>query len=331
MSRLNRILHKDDAALFSKLVQTIDCICEQDRLTRGPRRRQPRSCKFTTGYILENVLFMLKTGCTYREACLYSDKDHHYSTIFKRVQRWRTLGVFDLIYSHIRNCYVSLCPTPLTVYVDGSNIRNKNGSDHVDYGFKDKGKKGCRLTWAVDADRFPLAMSLSSSKSHDVTELPPIISELDTIPQIPPSINVVGDKAYQLDASKIPVLNQTQVTIITPPKMYLYKGSKKDIQDLKEGKIEIVKKSSRDPRDYKIKVISEESKKMLKKRLVVENTFASIKQFKKIANRYEKKLESFEVFVKLAMILLANRVLCKLEPQKDKKKLKKGYPWMYRR
>jgi hypothetical protein len=335
MTRLHRILHKYDTAFFSTLVRKIDYYLKQartksDSSLKRMRRRNPRSCKFPTSYILEKFLFMLKTGCTYREACLDSASEHHYSTLFKRVKLWDTLGVLDLIYDEMRTQYLSTYPCKsscLNVYVDGSNIRNKNGHNHVDYGFKDKGKKGCRITWCVDDNRFPLVMSLSSSKGHDVTELPGIISELDSIPNIHPCINIVGDKAYKMDVKRIPVLKNTSVTIITPPKKYLYKDTLKERRALKEGEIELVKKSPQNKREYKRKVVSEETKKLLKTRLIVENTFATLKQFKKLANRYEKKLRSFKLLISLAMILLGNRVICKLEDKKNqsKTKLKGGH------
>lgn len=346
MSKLYRFLHHDDVDIIPSLVCQIDSICDRSRrlfrrdcLLKGITPPRFRKHTFSTQYVLEKLLFLLKTGCTYREACHDSLRDHHYSMIFKRVKYWRSIGVFDTIFQQIRDHYVDnhlgkSSLDVLNIFVDGTNIRNKNGREQVDFGFKDHGKKGCRVTCGVDINRFPLVMSLSSSRGHDVTELPSIISQLDSIPNLKykslqAKINIVGDKGYIMDKAKIPVLKNIEVEIITPPKVYVWKNTKKEQRERKKGMIKLVKKKKTDKKktdkkEYKVRVMTEEKKEILKKRAIIENTFATLKQFKRLANRYETKVTSFKALIKLGMILMGNRTISTLENQKAQKLGKKS-------
>ena len=55
------------------------------------------------------------------------------------------------------------------------------------------------------------------------------------------------------------------------------------------------------------KVNSNKDKKLLKRRHIVENSICSLKQFRKLNTRYERKLKYFDGFVKLGVILLLLR------------------------
>ena len=64
------------------------------------------------------------------------------------------------------------------------------------------------------------------------------------------------------------------------------------------------KRNIKDP--LKIRKLNEYEKKIYKKRLIVENRFSMLKNNRRIAVRYDSKIESFKGFIYLALI----KMLC---------------------
>jgi len=255
-----------------------------------PFKRKP---KYDNKYYLEKIIYMLKSGCTYREANHGSVKNH-YSSIYKKYNQWVTSGFFDDLFSKLvgkykkkrrkklkKNLHKS---SLLTLFVDSSNIRNKNGSELLGRTYQDKRKKGNKITVICDQEKFPLIIDISAANVHDskiLTSSKPIKKSLFDLHKDLKltKINLAGDMGYIINDNKKKLLFKNKIKIIHP---YRKNQGRKN---------------------------SKSDRKILKERHKVENLFASLKQFKKIQLRYDSKIKNYEAFVKLALTFIGLRIL----------------------
>lgn len=268
--------------IFEDLVYDISSICPPERYS-----------DYSISHYLRALLFILKTSCSYRDVLeIFDDVPNgHHSTIHKKFQAWAQagvfLGIFDKllqIYSRDQLDHLEV----LDVFVDSTHIRNKNGSDLISFGHKDHGKLGNTISTAVDSNRFPLYFRVDSADYNDAQLIDPILEDLDKSEYLPPELNVIGDKGYIKKLKKR--VEKRKINLVTPRR-----------------------------KNEKRRNTKKEVKKM-KGRHVVENVFASLKQYKRISNRYEKKSENYFSYLLLAMILLGKKVIKKVQERKTNKK-----------
>lgn len=147
-----------DPQIFSFLVSQINILC-------------PHKCyKYSTSYYLDKLFFILRLNCPYRLIPKeLGTPPHHYSTIFKRISKWNLHGIPKMILDIlIKNYTEEFFPNLkfLNLFIDSTNIRNKNGHDKVSYNYKDKGKNNSKITLVIDKNRFPLDVQLDESKEQ---------------------------------------------------------------------------------------------------------------------------------------------------------------------
>lgn len=271
---------------FEDLLNDILLICP-------PKRKS----KYPPSYFLKALIFILKTGTAYRDAlALFKEILHvehaHYTTVYKKFKVWSESGVFDIIYDKLVSVYSKhkfVNIKFLDVIVDSTHIRNKNGADMIEYGHKDHGKQGNTITTVVDSDRFPLYVRMDPANISDATIIEPVISHLDQAKDLPEKLYVIGDKGY-IKKKKIRI-GKKKIRLVTPTK--------------KNEKRRNTKKE----------------KKKLKKRPNVEGFFATLKHFRRISNRYEKKSFNYFSYVLFAMIMLGIEEMKKMNKEKSHKKI----------
>jgi transposase len=264
--------------MFLDLVDDIFSICPPER-----------SSDYPISHYLRALLFILKTSCSYRDVIeiFPGVPDGHHSTIHKKFQAWAQAGVFLSIFDKLLQIYSRehlAHLDHLDIFVDSTHIRNKYGVDLISFGKKDHGKRGNTVSAVVDSNRFPVYFRVDPAHYNDATLIDPILDDLDQSEYLPDKLNVIGDKGYIKKLKKR--VNKRNINLVTPRrKNEKRRNTKKELDKIK-------------------------------KRPVVENVFASLKQYKRISNRYEKKSENYFSYLVLAMILMEKKVLKKVQERK---------------
>lgn len=109
--------------IFQDLLQDVLLIC--------PNQREPQ---YSPSHYLRALIFILKTGCSYRDVLeLFPNAPHgHSSTIYKKFKDWTLAGLFYIIYNKLRKIYSEdqlADLDSLDIYIDSTHVRNKYGED----------------------------------------------------------------------------------------------------------------------------------------------------------------------------------------------------------
>lgn len=157
--------------------------------------------------------------------------------------------------------------TSNVMFIDSSNIRNKLGDkDSIGFCPQDKKHKGNKIS-VICNDKGKIVNCYTDRGSvHDLKMFDKTILNLNCKV-------IIGDKGYTSNTKKTELKNKG-IKLLYP-----YKKIVKKINNVKE-------------------------KKLLKRRHIVENSICSLKQYRKLNNRYERKLKYFDGFIKLGIILL---------------------------
>jgi len=246
-----------------------------------------RKSKYSNSYYLQKIIFILKSGCSFREATCDHHKRNHYSTVYKKFQNWLNKGIFDNLYEELIKKYKNKFykhqkkSNILILFIDSTNIRNKNGKELIGSNYQDKYKNGTKITTICDQNKFPLTMDVIEANIHDSKRIHKSLDLLETGIGKTYEIFLVGDKGYIVNDTAKKVLLKRKVKLVHP-----YRKNQKRTNTKYE-------------------------KRILKDRHNVENLFAILKQNKKIQQRYEATKKSFTGFIKLAYIYIGYRILLK--------------------
>ena len=177
---------------------------------------------------------------------------------------------------------------PKQVYIDTTTILNKScRKTDVDYCSKDKKHKGVKISTYCDSNRFVYLPVISKANIHDIKLLEPTL-DINVKPKC-----LVGDKGYISSAIKEKLKNNGTELI------YPYRNYNKSTKLSKDGQKKHRNTYSRNTDDDRAK---------LKKRYLIENMFASLKQFRRLSYVYERNIQYFKGFVYLACYLMNSNV-----------------------
>lgn len=222
---------------------------------------------------------------------LFEDKKkNHYKTIQDIHLKWSNLNIYEDVYKIILNKYskVNLKRSAnLVLYIDSTDIYNKNGCENVGYG-QDPKKKKTRVSAICNKKKQILSLVIiDTSTKIDKFNKTKIIKTLKNDSQTIESsvdkllidvfkckqLKLVGDKGYLRTQKDKHILIDTKNTQIIHP----HKKNQKE----------------KTPKA---------SKKLLKDRYVIENVFANLKRFDRICMRKDKLDVTFKGFLFLATI-----------------------------
>ena len=105
-------------------------ILDEININFKPKRKP----KYTNDYYLKKILFILKSGSSWRD-CTESNIENHYSSIFKKYRQWSNNNIFENVWIKLQKMYKrkrlnKLSKSDvLTVFIDTSSIRNVNGKE----------------------------------------------------------------------------------------------------------------------------------------------------------------------------------------------------------
>jgi putative transposase len=228
--------------------------------------------KYSAREMLNAILYVSKTGCTWRSL------PHDFppwESVYGRFRRWGSSGVLDKLLRalHVRERErLNRAPEPTLGIVDSQSVKTtENASmDTVGYdaGKKTKGRKRHVL---VDVTGVILAIFISVGSVQDRDGLGPLLQAVAS--QYTSIQKVLVDGAYTGDA----VAQAAEATGI---------------------KVEITK------RNEQVKGFAP-----VRKRWIVERTFGWLNRSRRLSKDYERTIESSEGMVRIAMIgVLARRL-----------------------
>jgi len=165
------------------------------------------------------------------------------------------------------------------LYIDSTVIGNLTGSLPFGYNIKIKNKKSIKISAIVDNNKVPHMLHVTPSNPHDVKIMEDLIitNNFDN-----KSINLIGDKGYIKSPEYIKnIKNQYNINLVTP----LRNNSKNNI-------------------------ISDINKKLLSKRVIVENFFCLLKKsYLRINFINDKKLNTYNNYLSIVAGLLIQKVI----------------------
>jgi hypothetical protein len=248
----------------------------QNQNNRTDKRGRPLSHSYS--YYLNKILKVLFYGHTWESLTCVCN----ISTIKRHFYKLRDYGIFQNAYYKLFEKYIQEKGRIEMLFIDATIIGNKNANEHIDIGKKIKGKKSSSLTALVTEDRITVAYTITESKSHDIVHLDTIV---DNIPKnisisYHNPLYIVGDKGYISNERKL-------------------KYKKKNIILVYPNRKNAVKKTT-----YR-------NKQILKKRFVVEASFAHLKNgYQRLQVRYDRQTRNYETFLIMAFSCQIIKYLC---------------------
>ncbi|WP_139015811.1 IS5 family transposase [Ensifer aridi] len=214
--------------------------------------------------VLNGTFWVLRSGAPWRDL---PERYGPRTTCYNRFVRWRRAGVWDRLMDAITATHNSDIQM-----IDSTSVRahqraatgKKGDRDHC-LG-RSRGGLTTKIHAVVDAQGLPIRLGLTAGQAHDGQ----VVNEL--LNHLGPHMIVLADKAY--DADRIRTLIEEQGA--TP---------------------NIPAKSNR-----KWKPCF--SKRLYRKRNLIERFFSKLKHFRRVATRYDKLAANFLVMVQLASMRL---------------------------
>ncbi|MFD5559101.1 IS5 family transposase [Kitasatospora griseola] len=236
----------------------------------GPRPVDDRRC-------LQGILFVLYTGITWQQLPLELGFGSG-QTCWRRLGRWQQAGVFEALH---RILLAELNAAGLIDWtracVDASHVRAKKGGEATGPSPVDRRKTGSKHHLISDGGGIPFHVITTAANVNDVTQtlalvdgVPPVAGRVGHPRKRPDAL--LGDKGYDSNPNRQELRKRRILPVISR------KGAP-DILGL--GKL----------------------------RYVVEQTFAQLHQFKRLAVRWERRLDLHNAFVSLACALICWRRL----------------------
>lgn len=261
--------------IFERLLQHIEAI----------EKPSHRYRKLTNAEALFQILRVMKLGSSWRDTEGISS-NYSWQSVYKRFRQWLDDDTFQKAWAAIECQYAEhrMQHDPQwfeQLFIDGTLIKNYGAIECCGRNPTDRGRSGTKISAVCDKNRQIIGMVAAPanvSDSHLTTQ---------TLASIPfdvrrdhrRRVNVVGDKGYssRLLAREITEYNRRFMLIA---------------QRKKRAKKPVNRRSQ-----------SQEGKSLLKQRYVVENSFANMKNMKRLRAREEKLHRTFMSFVHLGVAL----------------------------
>ena len=221
---------------------------------------------------LSAIVWITKQGATWRAL----PKAYGYwNSIYRRFGRWCDAGVFEKLHEHFHEAgEISALLIDSTIVRAHSCAagapKKKNGGQASEALGRSRGGFTTKLNAAVNDAFLPLRFTLTAGPRHDVTQAPALITGYTCQ-------YVIADAAYDSDALRETIVAQGAVAVIRP------------------------RKNRVEDRPY--------DKEIYKRRNVIERFFHRLKQYRRVATRYDKYANRYLGFVYFAAILItANKM-----------------------
>ncbi|MFJ1709452.1 MULTISPECIES: IS5 family transposase [Kitasatospora] len=241
----------------------------------GPKPVSDRLC-------LQGILFVLHTGIPWQQLPLELGFGSG-QTCWRRLERWQEAGVFDLLHRILLAELNAAGELDWSrACVDASHVRAKKRGAATGPSPVDRRKTGSKHHLICDGGGTPLHVITTAANVNDVTQtlalvdgVPPVAGRVGHPRKRPDAL--LGDKGYDSNPNRRELRRRGILPVIS-------RKGQPDIKGL--GKL----------------------------RYVVEQTFALLHQFKRLAIRWERRLDLHNGLVSLACSLICWRRLKKAAP-----------------
>lgn len=233
-----------------------------------------------TRLVLEGVLWVLRTGAPWRDL---PDVFGAWQTVYRYFRMWDSQGAIDKAFAALRGSM-----TDEVWSIDGTLVRAHRcaaGAGHAggpnepsDHALgRSRGGFGTKAHLLVDVTGLPLHVHLTGGQVHEAKAFDQITDDLAKLIDTVRPMFVAGDKAY---------------------------GSKR-IRDwlIERNVTPVIPTKSNEKRDESF------SKDVYRRRNIVERCIGWLKEFRRVATRFEKLASRFLCMFKLAGLVLWLRTL----------------------
>ena len=193
------------------------------------------------------------------------DRFGKWDTVFHRFNEWCKKGVWKRVFEAVRDPDLEWLMIDSTVIRAHHHAAGMNGGADDQALGRSRGGFGTKLHLGVEALGLPLEIHLSPGQDADITHAEAVLG--DHQPEA-----VLGDKGYDSDAFAKAVEDRGAEVVIPP------------------------RSNRKTPREYDTVVYKERNK--------VERCINRLKQFRRVATRYEKTARNFLGMVQFAAITL---------------------------
>ena len=192
----------------------------------------------------------------------------YWNAIYRRFGRWCDAGVFEKLHEAGELSALLIDSTIVRAHSSTAGAPKKNGGQKSEALGRSRGGFTTKLTAAVNDAFLPLRFTLTAGARHDVTQAPALITGYKCQ-------YVIADAAYDSDALREMIVAQGAVAVIRP--------RKNRVEDRPYDKYD---------------------KEVYKRRNVIERFFHRLKQYRRVATRYDKYARRYLGFVHFAALLI---------------------------
>jgi transposase len=221
---------------------------------------------------LHAVLWIAKTGAPWRDLPEYFGK---WNTVWRRFDRWARKGIWNNLFGNFQDPdleWLVLDSTVVRAHPHAAGARKSSGGQEAQSLGRRRGGFGTKIHAAVSGLLLPVILLLSPGQEADVSHAKTLLGKVPTGAEVKA---VICDKGYDSKA----VVEAIQAM-----------GAEAVIPSLSNRK---------EQRDY--------DKDRYKDRNLAERFWQKIKQFRRVATRYEKTGRNFLAFVQVASLMVLLR------------------------
>ena len=242
-------------------------------LVKEFKKRQYCPPKLSDRMFVEAILYQARTGNPWRDL---PKEFGCWICAYKRFRRWENAGLWKQIWKHlqsldakpVRNLFID--STVVRAHQHASSVSKKGGGQQKQAMGRSCGGLTTKLHAACSDDRTAVSFSLGPGQSHDATAFPAVWKE---VPKSRWLNAAVMDKASDCDDIR-KFLEYQGIEAVIPPK-----ANRKKLLSYDKVKYRMRQK--------------------------VERFFCRIKEFRRIATRYDKLAKTFMAFVHLVCAFVA--------------------------
>jgi len=215
--------------------------------------------------VISEIIHVIRNGLRWRDA---PGDCGPYKTLYNRFVRWCRLGVFDRIFSSLS----AKAGDPDIIQIDATHLKAHRAAcslakrDVLRHIGRTKGGLNSELHAVVNSEGKPIVMALTAGQVSDH------IGARIIYPGLPNAATLIGDKGYDSDELRTALKAKGIATCIAP------------------------RAKSKNPAEY--------SETMYKKRHKVENTFSKLKDWRRIATRYDRSADTFFSAITIAVTVI---------------------------
>ncbi len=238
-----------------------------------------KSQKYKLIDMLKQILMILKQGYSWRFVSEIKTTIN-WNSIYKVFNKLNYYDIFKSTYIDTLKIYLKKGTNKKLQYIstDTSVCYNRYNNDKVGKNKYYKNKNASKLSIICDSNGHPLYLNMYKSNMNDSKIL---YEQLEEQPLIDLSYKkyFLADKGYDSTLLRNKLLDENYTPIIA--------YNKRNIKDV-----------------TKIKYLSKDHKEIYKKRIMVENVFCKLQNYKRLHKLYERKIKNYMGYLYLAFNLL---------------------------